>query len=189
MNKRLAAALAAFMAGASVAARAYDGRAVERAREIGTAEAYAAHVRQLPSDCPTELTRMAGDGLAGQEPPSAGAAAPTFWRHNGSVMVLETKGFSWQLFYEVPRAGIQKAGAERGTLLLDGRAEGGHVSGIAYVFAGRCGSYPYKVAGRMTREGRRVVVSGQSPKVDPSTCRVSGSRDDDLVFDRMDVGE
>lgn len=193
MRNRLAPALAGVMAGASVATGACGEpladvrRAQGTASNFGTAEAFDAYFRRLPIRQHAGLAGAAHAKQAGLESSVSSAAGSSRWLHNGSILVLEVKGYSWQLFYEVPRAGIRKAGAEQGTLLLDGRAEGGVVAGVAYVFAGRCGSFPYKIAGRMKRDGRRV--SGQSPTVDPSTCRVSGSRDDELVFDKIDAGE
>lgn len=163
-----------------------DRSAFEQAREIGTVEAYDAFLRLFPSGFHADLAKAARRHLA--EAADSDAAVGSRWSHNGSVLVLAAKGYSWQLFYEAPRVGIRKAGAEQGTLLLDGQARGGEVSGTAYVFAGRCGAFPYKVAGRMSRDGRRVVLSGQAPRIDPRGCRVSGNLDDELVFERLDEG-
>jgi hypothetical protein len=53
--------------------------------------------------------------------------------------------------------------------------------GTAYIFNRRCGRLPYKVQGPIKDDGRRVVMTGQAPRVDQH-CNVIGYLNDTLEF-------
>ena len=103
------------------------------------------------------------------------------WMHNGSVMRQEASGDERRFVYEAPRAGIRRVGAKPGTLLFKGTLEGSSYAGTAYVFSTDCPPQPFPVSGRVSDGGRRVVMTGKSPRISAS-CEVTGSRDDTLVF-------
>lgn len=103
------------------------------------------------------------------------------WMHNGSVMRQEVSGDERRFVYEAPRAGIRRVGAKPGTLLFKGTLEGSTYAGTAYVFSTDCPPQPFPVTGRVSDGGRRVVMTGKSPRISAS-CEVTGSRDDTLVF-------
>jgi hypothetical protein len=136
------------------------------------------------------LTPQGGDGGAGGSIKGGGTPSPTgpgtpagasLWNHNGSTMKLQADGARRRFVYMQPRSGIRAAGAEAGTILFDGTRKGGTYSGVAYVFAGACGSFPYKVSGSLASE-TEVVMSGMAPSVSRETCEIEGYRPDRLVF-------
>jgi len=145
------------------------------------------------------LTPQGGEGGAGGSargggsPRAAGLpsgidaavpAGPSLWNHNGSTMRLVAEGARRKFFYQQPRSGIRAAGAAPGTLLFDGIRRGESYSGTAYVFAGDCGSFPYKVSGRLASE-TEVVMSGMAPSVSRNGCSIEGYRQDTLVFNYL----
>lgn len=64
-----------------------------------------------------------------------------------------------------------KVGVHAGTLLFDGSSNGNEYNGIAYIFDGRCGRYPYEVHGPILEGGSRVLLHGDAPVVD-GTCKI-----------------
>jgi hypothetical protein len=116
------------------------------------------------------------------EPPAAPRAGPSQWWHNGSLMELRANGRERAFHYVEPRAGIARMGVDRGTLLFQGERTGDTYAGIAYIFRGSCGRWPYRVSGTVSTDQRRVIMTGQAPLVD-ARCNVTGARPDELVFD------
>jgi hypothetical protein len=110
---------------------------------------------------------------------------PTFWNHNGSTMYLLVKGSSREFYYERPRMGILEAGARRGALLFSGEVMDNAYQGVAYVFKGFCGQFPYQVSGPILDGGRRVVLRGQAPRVN-AECQITGYLTDVLEFSLID---
>jgi hypothetical protein len=74
-----------------------------------------------------------------------------------------------------------QAGAHEGSLSFDGETDGRTDEGTAFIFNGRCGQYPYRVAGPIKDYGRGALLRGRTPRVD-GDCRVCGYRDDELEF-------
>ena len=64
-------------------------------------------------------------------------------------------------------------------------ANGGEISGTAYIFSPSCGIQPYQVSGYVERDGRRVVMRGQAPRVSRADCKIFGTKEDELVFERI----
>ena len=62
-------------------------------------------------------------------------------------MALVTEGTERTFFYEKPREGLVRAGAQRGSVLFEGRVTGNEYVGTAYIFRGKCGRFPYHVSG------------------------------------------
>jgi hypothetical protein len=112
---------------------------------------------------------------------AAGAPARTYWDHNGSVMYLVAEGRRRRFFYSQPRVGIQEAGAQPNSLLFDGTVSGDRYDGTAFIFNGRCGTFPYHVSGPILDNYRRVVLRGSAPRVN-ANCEVTSRRADELVF-------
>jgi hypothetical protein len=108
--------------------------------------------------------------------------SPPLWNHNGSVMRLEADGANRRFVYEKPRPGIAEAGAKPGDVVFEGRREGSVYRGTAYIFSARCGRLPYAVVGDVRGDERRVVLTGQAPRIGRD-CRIDGSVADKLVFD------
>jgi hypothetical protein len=90
------------------------------------------------------------------------AAADSCWMHNGSLMRLQADGAARWFSYETPRAGIAAVGVRRGTLLFNGRNDGGWYSGLARVFSSACPGEPleYYVEGPVSDGQRRVTLRG-----------------------------
>jgi hypothetical protein len=118
--------------------------------------------------------------------PAASSPRRSLWEHNGSVMYLQANGAERKFFYDQPRDFMLRAGARNGTLLFDGRKQDKSYVGTARIFAGECGAFPYSVSGPISEDQRTVVMSGQAPRIDPSSCRIIGYRDDRLVFEFQD---
>jgi hypothetical protein len=123
-----------------------------------------------------------GPGGPVAAPPSG--AGRSYWDHNRSVMYLVANGARRRFYYHRPRPGMTEAGARSGSLLFDGVRAGNTYSGIAYVFAGACGAFDYKVDGYVVAD-RRVVMRGLAPRVDQRTCGVFDYRPDELAFDLL----
>jgi hypothetical protein len=119
--------------------------------------------------------------------PEPTQAAPnairSYWNHNGSVVYLQADGYSRKFFYHQPRDGMLRAGAASGSLLFEGRKAGNRYVGQAYIFAGACGQFAYAVSGDVSNDDRRVVMRGRAPRVQRSSCTISGYLNDRLEFD------
>jgi hypothetical protein len=125
-----------------------------------------------------------GGSPSGPIPQGSGpvtGGGPSLWNHNGSTMRLEAAGARRRFVYDQPRPGMRAVGATPGTLLFDGTRRGDSYAGVAYVFAGECGRFPYDVTGRLASE-TEVVMSGMAPTVSRATCAIEGYRQDRLVF-------
>ena len=106
----------------------------------------------------------------------------TLWDHNGSVMYLRVDGTHREFIYHQPKPGMIEQGALPDSLLFDGDAIGDRYAGQARIFNRRCGQFAYRVEGPILEGGRKVVLYGQAPRIDPR-CRIIGTLPDRLVFD------
>ena len=114
--------------------------------------------------------------------PRFGGTAMTLWDHNGSQMAWEVgPGAMRRVWYWRPRSAIEARGVMPGQLLFDGERQGDRMVGTARVFTGGCGVWTYPVEGPITNNDERVTMNGLAPVVDGS-CRVTGTRQDTLVF-------
>jgi uncharacterized caspase-like protein len=108
------------------------------------------------------------------------------WRHNDSIMSLSTNGSDVKIYYELPKEQMVGAGVRRGTLLFQGQRSGDQLSGTAYVFNSKCpNGIPYPVSGNVIKQARQIIVTGQTPKTINSSCQSIDSRNEPLVFDRI----
>lgn len=107
------------------------------------------------------------------------------WHHNGSTVYLIVNGAGREFYYESPRPGMLEAGARRGTLLFKGEVANNSYEGTAFIFNRQCGQFPYRVSGPILEAGRRVVLTGQAPRVNP-TCQITGHLADTLDFTLLD---
>jgi hypothetical protein len=131
----------------------------------------------------------------GLRPISSGTTAPaatpvstspsTQWNHNGSVMRLVAEGPVRRIYYEVPRPFIVASGGRAGLVLFEGRRVGANYTGVAYTVRSKCGRIPYSVAGTVSADQRRIVLTGANPILD-ATCQVTGYKDDELVFELVE---
>ena len=101
----------------------------------------------------------------------------SLWEHNSSIVLLEATGVGWKIVYEEPDADVP---VKRGTLLFEGTKLGDTYSGTAYRFSRNCGSYKYDVKGPVSPDQSIMTLYGKAPIL--SGCKVSGYRDDVLVF-------
>jgi len=106
------------------------------------------------------------------------ANAESFWDHNGSIVELKDSGNARRFYYRTPRAGLP---VSSGMLLFEGRKNQNTYSGTAYVFSTTCGQLKYPVEGVVSEDQRTVRLYGKVPRRD-SNCKVTGYRDDELVF-------
>jgi hypothetical protein len=109
------------------------------------------------------------------------SSARTMWDHNGSVMYLIANGSSRELFYEKPRPGMAEAGAKAGSLLFRGDVNNGQYSGTAYIFNRQCGEVPFQVKGAILDDGKRIVLTGQAPRIGRN-CQAVASYSTNLEF-------
>jgi hypothetical protein len=105
----------------------------------------------------------------------------TTWDHNGSTMYLIANGTSRELSYEKPRSGMLEAGAKTGSLLFRGEVSNGQYSGTAYVFNQQCGQVPFQVKGAILDNGKRIVLTGQAPRIGRN-CQAIASYSTNLEF-------
>ena len=113
---------------------------------------------------------------------------PAIWDHNGSVMYLVANGSSREVYYQKPRPGMLDAGARPGSLLFRGDVNNGQYSGTAYIFNLHCGPIPFEVKGPVLDDDKRIVLTGQAPRVDRD-CRTYGSYTSNLEFRRLKPNE
>ena len=113
---------------------------------------------------------------------------PAIWDHNGSVMYLVANGSSREVYYQKPRPGMLDAGARPGSLLFRGDVNNGQYSGTAYIFNLHCGPIPFEVKGPILDDDKRIVLTGQAPRVDRD-CRTYGSYTSNLEFRRLKPNE
>ena len=113
---------------------------------------------------------------------------PAIWDHNGSVMYLVANGSSREVYYQKPRPGMLDAGARPGSLLFRGEVNNGQYSGTAYIFNLHCGPIPFEVKGPVLDDDKRIVLTGQAPRVDRD-CRTYGSYTSNLEFRRLKPNE
>lgn len=106
------------------------------------------------------------------------AYAQSLWEHNGSVVRLHADGPTRHFYYDQPRPGLP---IDRGALLFSGRKDASNYSGTAYLFSRTCGSIGYHVSGTVSEDQRVVTMYGRAPVRDRG-CKVTGHRDDTLVF-------
>lgn len=111
----------------------------------------------------------------------------SFWTHNGSVMRLEVFGDQYVFRYDAPRVGMIEAGAISGSVMFEGSADESQIGGTAYIFASRCGTFPYRVTGTWSTT-RRITMRGQAPQVNRATCRITRLTDDALIFELVRRG-
>jgi hypothetical protein len=115
-------------------------------------------------------------------------AANSVWEHNGSTLQLREEGALRSFRYSKPRAELQKAGVEDGTVLFEGKKIGNSFSGTAYRFSKGCGAIGYEVEGAVSPTARGLTLSGRAPKRN-SKCEVVGHFTDVLVFRRLGAVE
>jgi hypothetical protein len=116
-------------------------------------------------------------------PPSKVDVEP--YSHNGSDVIVESRGESIHIRYEKPRKGLISVGVKEGTLLFSGWRTGDTVKGTAFLFKANCKPVPYDVRGRFDSRFT-LVLEGSVPRWDPGSCAVVGytnaSRQSQLVF-------
>jgi hypothetical protein len=93
------------------------------------------------------------------------------YSHNGSEMIIETRGDSIHIRYEKPRAGLASVGAKPGTLLFMGRRTGDNVEGTAFVFKANCPPAAYSVRGKFNARFN-LTLEGSAPHWDPNSCAI-----------------
>ena len=93
------------------------------------------------------------------------------YSHNGSDMIIETRGDSIHIRYEKPRRGLASVGAKPGTLLFTGRRTGDEVEGTAFVFKANCPPAAYSVRGRFSARFN-LTLEGLAPHWDRNSCAI-----------------
>jgi hypothetical protein len=118
------------------------------------------------------------------ENPSVCRRAGSLWTVNGSTVLLEGSPDSpaRKFYFCETGSSDSAAGARAGSVLFSGRRSGNRYEGTAYVYAGRCGSFPYAVSGQVTNGDRGVVIAGQRPRINEANCTISGHVEGRLEF-------
>jgi hypothetical protein len=112
----------------------------------------------------------------------------TYWNHNGSVMRLSADGPNRRVYYDSPRQGMLNEGVRSGTLLFEGTRNGDTYYGTAFIFNRNCGRVAYQVSGTVAPDDRSVTLYGEAPQMN-SSCRITGYRNDRLVFVLIEARE
>lgn len=119
------------------------------------------------------LSALAAPALAGMGNQMGNGV---FWTHNTSWMTANKNGSAVAIRYDAPRAGLQKVGIRKGTVLFRGRAmSGNRLAGTAYAFKKGCQPASYNVTGKFTSEGQgayTIVLRGAAPV--RKGCTVTG---------------
>jgi hypothetical protein len=97
-------------------------------------------------------------------------------------MYMLEDGRHRQIYYDDPRPGLKEVGVKQGTLLFDGVMDGTALSGTAFVFSKKCDPLSFAVTGKLTREGKRMVLNGKAPRIGKS-CKIAGNKQEELIFD------
>jgi hypothetical protein len=105
------------------------------------------------------------------------ARAGTYWESEGSLLhlVAERDQPSRVFYFYRPSSAMSAAGARPGEVFFSGRRSRDRYEGTAWAFAGRCGKFPYSVTGSVRDGDQTVVISGNKPSIDPSSCRMGPS--------------
>jgi hypothetical protein len=101
---------------------------------------------------------------------------------------LLAKGASREFHYQDPRPGLLEAGAHPGSLLFRGQSMDGHYYGTAVIFSRQCGQFAYEVSGPILDDYKRVVLTGEAPRVS-SDCHIAGYFTDHLEFRLLKPGQ
>lgn len=118
----------------------------------------------------------------------------SYWTHNRSVMrfefVLNQSGYTLEIFYEKPRAALNKHGIYKDTLLFSGSAlQDGYLTGTARIFRRDCPPATYSVNGRIDPElGKHLVLWGVGKRWNGGSCKSIeypkiGVKSGKLIFD------
>ena len=109
------------------------------------------------------------------------ALADSCWFHNGSLMRLQAQGQNRWFSYEAPRATLQSAGVQQGTLLFNGTNVNGWYSGTARVFSSACPGQPqeYTVSGPVGPNQTSVTLQGNRQV--HNACRWTGAYTTDTL--------
>jgi hypothetical protein len=103
-------------------------------------------------------------------------------------MYLVANGSSREVYYQKPRPGMLDAGARPGSLLFRGEINNGQYLGTAYIFNLQCGPIPFEVKGPILDDDKRIVLTGQAPRVGRD-CRPYGTYTSNLEFRRLEPNE
>lgn len=99
-----------------------------------------------------------------------------FHDHNGSLMKVVRERRRVSIFYERPRAVLEKHGVQKGTMLFRGRLdETAYLEGDAKIFSKPCGAISYYVYGQY-HEADDFKLVGAAPVLEG--CRIVDNRHD-----------
>ena len=105
------------------------------------------------------------------------------WVVEKSMVYLEPTGDKRQFFLIEPSLELTAQGAQPGSLLFDGRKiDNSSYEGKLFVFAGRCGTRDYDVAGRITNDDQTVTLVGMAPRIDLESCLKIDEQERTVVF-------
>ena len=109
--------------------------------------------------------------------------AESLWDHGGSIVRLTADGNKrmFQFAYSAPGLPVKA-----GNVVFNGVKSGEEYIGTAYSWWQNCPPSAYEARGPITNDQRRVVVTGKTPILDQSTCKVVEYRDIALIFNFRD---
>ena len=126
-------------------------------------------LRQLPASgvAASKPGSTAGSPSPGASSPSADERKLSYWRLNGSALMLFDTPDALRMYYFKPSGEMAALGVGQGTLLFDVAKSSSGLSGVANVFVLKvCGAVAYRVTGQRSADGRTIVLTGQPPEVD-----------------------
>ena len=102
---------------------------------------------------------------------------------HGSVMMLEANRTARSFKYMNPRKGVRDVGATGNTTVFSVNRDGNRYVGSASYFTKNCGIQSFPVTGTVSKDERRVELTGAAPKLD-AKCQKTGTIPEHLIFTR-----
>ncbi|CAK0744170.1 exported hypothetical protein [uncultured Gammaproteobacteria bacterium] len=116
--------------------------------------------------------------------PALAAESGQLWSYGDSKFTVEIDPDGQvRVFFYQPRSGLVEEGVVKGTLLFDGKTDGGKISGQSRLFRKDCGMIAFRVSGTYNSEKGKISLTGRMPRRDDQ-CAVESRIEAELVLVR-----
>ena len=106
----------------------------------------------------------------------------SYWKLESSVLALLRDGDGISLIYVEPSETMAKQGIVKEMTMLEGRLDGGTISGTVYPPSDTCSLFPYDVTGTISQEKGEMVLSGTAKTLNEG-CEETGTQDQHLLLE------